>query len=67
MLVVSFASHLHASVITAILTSIPGWDAETKEITLRTKGIRRYFFTVQLHSLEVKQKYLIYRKWAIQL
>jgi hypothetical protein len=32
------------------LTSIRGWDAETREITLRSKGIRRYFFGVQLHS-----------------
>jgi hypothetical protein len=34
-----------------ILTSIRGWDAETREITLRPKGIRRYFFGVQLHSI----------------
>jgi hypothetical protein len=33
------------------LTSIRGWDAETREITLRPKGIRRYFFGVQLHSI----------------
>jgi hypothetical protein len=26
-------------------------DAETREITLRPKGIRRYFFGVQLHSI----------------
>jgi hypothetical protein len=34
-----------------ILTSIRGWDAETREITLRPKGIRRYFFGVQLHNI----------------
>jgi hypothetical protein len=34
-------------------TSIRGCEAETREITLRPKGIRRYFFGVQLHSLEV--------------
>jgi hypothetical protein len=34
-----------------ILTSIRGWDAETREITLRPKGIGRYFFDVQLHSI----------------
>jgi hypothetical protein len=33
-----------------ILTLIRGWDAETREITLRPTGIRRYFFGVQLHS-----------------
>jgi hypothetical protein len=38
-----------------ILTSIRGCEAETREITLRPKGIRRYFFGVQLHSLKAKQ------------
>jgi hypothetical protein len=33
-----------------ILTLIRGCKAETREITLRPKGIRRYFFGVQLHS-----------------
>jgi hypothetical protein len=37
------------------LTLIRGCEAETRELTLRTKGIRRYFFGAQLHSLEVKQ------------
>jgi hypothetical protein len=37
------------------LISIRGCEAETREITLRPKGIRRYLFGVQLHSLEVKQ------------
>jgi hypothetical protein len=27
-----------------------GCEAETREITLRPKGIRRYFYAVQLHS-----------------
>jgi hypothetical protein len=40
-----------------ILTSIRGCEAETREITLRPKGIERYFFGVQLHSLEVKVGY----------
>jgi hypothetical protein len=44
-----------------ILTSIRGWDAETREITLRPKGIRRYFFGVQLHSIPASSEaeYLI--------
>jgi hypothetical protein len=33
-----------------ILTSIRGGEAETREITLRPKRIRRYIFGVQLHS-----------------
>jgi hypothetical protein len=33
-----------------MLTSIRDFEAETKEITLRPKGIRRFFFGVQLHS-----------------
>jgi hypothetical protein len=31
-----------------------GCEAETIEITLRPKGIRRYVSGVQLHSLELK-------------
>jgi hypothetical protein len=37
------------------LTSIQGWDAEIREITLSPKGIRRYFFGVQLHSFTASQ------------
>jgi hypothetical protein len=49
-----------------ILTSIRDYEAETREITLRPKGIRRYFFGVQLHSLQVKQNIQYIESWLLQ-
>jgi hypothetical protein len=37
------------------ITSIRGCEAETREITLKPKGIRRYFFGVQLHSISASK------------
>jgi hypothetical protein len=53
-----------------ILTSIQSWEAETREITLRPKGIRIYFFAL-VFSFTASQsrneaEYVIYRKWVIR-
>jgi hypothetical protein len=44
-----------------ILTSIRGWDVETREITLRPKGIRRYLvFSFTASQPRSEAEYLIY-------
>jgi hypothetical protein len=56
-----------------ILTSIRGsgsgsGEAETREITLGPKGIRRFFWVFSFTALQPRSEaeYLIYRKWATE-